>query len=351
MKLSTLFILFLAGILSLPRAYSQANASINILTQNSGLVSLGGTVFLEVTLNNTGPTSSIGLYKVKTQISVPSAIASIPTTGHQLPPGWTITSNIGTAINLSNGTDIIPVNESRTILIAMHGDAVGGPSTVSGQLSFSNGNPPGTGPGTLPGDNTADNFSASTIEVTNATPVTLTDFNASVINCQPVLNWVTENEINLDRFEIESGNPDNATWSYVGAAAAKGYTSTKSKYNFIDRNLTVTAGRILYRLKLIDKDGRYKYSAVLPVFINCKATQVHAYPNPVKNGRLYVSLTGAARYSEATLLSLSGQVILKHNINNGTNYLNVSNIAAGLYELNIKDPSGLVTKVKVFIQN
>ena len=82
MKLVKLLVLFLVSAFMYGTAAGQANASINVLTQNSGQVNLGGTVYIEVSVGNTGPTSSIGVYKVKTQISVPSSIVTIPTTGH-----------------------------------------------------------------------------------------------------------------------------------------------------------------------------------------------------------------------------------------------------------------------------
>lgn len=84
----------MAGAFTFTSAASQ-NALINILTQKSGMITKGGITFLEVTVNNTDPTSFIGVYKIKTQISVPTAIAGIATTGHVLPTGWTIISNDG----------------------------------------------------------------------------------------------------------------------------------------------------------------------------------------------------------------------------------------------------------------
>ncbi len=353
MKRLKLFVLVFTGVLSVSGAAGQANASINVLTQNSGNVNIGGTVNIQVTVGNTGPTSSIGIYKIRTQVSVPSAIAGILPNAQQtgLPAGWTITSNNGSTINLSNGTDIIPVGVQRTILIAVQGNTTGGPSTVSGGLSFSNGNAPGTGPGTLAGDITADNTSQSSITVINSIPVTLADFTAALVNCQPSLRWTSETEINSDRFEIERTSADVYDWVQVGVIGAGGNTATRSSYNFTDRNLSVTSGKILYRLKMIDKDGRYKYSEILPVSLNCNISKVSVWPNPVQNGKLYVSLTGTKGYTQATLLSLSGQVILTGNLNNGTNHLDVSKIANGLYILSVNDTNGINEKIKVLIQN
>ncbi len=164
MKSLKLIFLVIAGTFIFTSAASQ-NALINILTQNSGMVKKGKTVFLEVTVNNTDPASFINIFKIQVKVSVPSAIASIPTIGHILPTGWTITHNDGSTITLSNGKDMIAATDARTILIAIEGVKPGGPSTIIGTLSFSNGKSPGTEPGTLPGDNTGDNNSTSTIKV------------------------------------------------------------------------------------------------------------------------------------------------------------------------------------------
>ena len=146
------------------RAASQ-NMMINILTQNSGTVNKGKTVFLEATINNTDPNAYLGIYKLQVKISVPSEIVTIPATGHVLPTGWTITSNTGSTITLSNGKNMIASNDSRTLLIAVEGKKSGGPSTIAGQLYFSNGESPGTTPASLPGDNPADNSSTTSIKV------------------------------------------------------------------------------------------------------------------------------------------------------------------------------------------
>ncbi|MEO6328309.1 MAG: T9SS type A sorting domain-containing protein [Ginsengibacter sp.] len=349
MKLPSLIVLFLASAFAISSAAGQANASISVLTQNSGFVSMGGTVFLQVNVGNTGPTSTIGIYIIKVEISVPS-IVTIPASGHVLPSGWTILDNDGSLMTLSNGTDIIPVNGDRQILIAMQGNTIGGPSTIAGGLSFADGVAPGDGFGSLDGNNTADDNSTSTVQVTNLTPITLSKFNAVIVNCQPVLNWTTETEINSDRFEIERANLNSSDWVMAGVVIARGNTTTKFTYSLIDEN-SAASEKLLYRLKIIDKDGAYKYSNVLPVFVNCKTTQVSAYPNPVRHGTLYVSAAGVDGSAEATLLSLLGQVIIKTKISNGTNSLDVSKVVRGEYILRVNDLKGVDKKVKIVIQN
>ena len=142
------------------------NVMINVITQNSGEVKKGQVIFFEVTIYNTSPTKTLAMYKIRPQIDFPSALVSIPEKGHVLPKGWTITSIKKGAVTLSNGTDIIPENSTRTILIAMKAESIGGPTSINGNIYFSN----GIAPGNLSGistkeDNLADNSSSSTVKV------------------------------------------------------------------------------------------------------------------------------------------------------------------------------------------
>jgi len=144
-------------------AFSQ-NVMINVLTQNSGIVKKDETIFFEVSISNTSSISQIPPYKLRPQISFPNTLVAIPDTGHILPKGWAILSNSIGVVVLTNGSDIIGENENRTILIALKGKAVGGPSTVMGSLTFSNGIAPGMQTGSsLKGDNIADNSSTSSV--------------------------------------------------------------------------------------------------------------------------------------------------------------------------------------------
>lgn len=141
------------------------NVLMNILTQQSGVVKVGETTFIEITVNNTDPSRQITPYILRPQISIPANL-HISNTAHVLPIGWAITSSSDSSITLTNGTDIIYPHEARTILIAIKGITTGGPYTISGSLLFSNGNEPGAAPGIpTPGDMPADNISTTTCRV------------------------------------------------------------------------------------------------------------------------------------------------------------------------------------------
>lgn len=131
MKLFKLFILLLMGTFIYKGATAQ-DASINILAGSSGIVSVGGSLYLQVDVTNNDATGTVAANKLRPQISVPTGISSISTTAadHTLPSGWTITSNTGTVIRITNTTDAIPAGATRTALIKING----GPSTGNGSI-------------------------------------------------------------------------------------------------------------------------------------------------------------------------------------------------------------------------
>lgn len=152
-------------ILSASKLHAQ-NVMINVQTKNSGVVKRGEIIFFEITISNTSPVTTLPMYKIRPQISFPVSLVSIPEKGHVLPEGWTIVLNKNGVVTLSNGTDAIPENASRTVLIALKGNQVGGPAIINANLLFSNAVEPGMSNGAAPKDDkTADNFSTSSIRV------------------------------------------------------------------------------------------------------------------------------------------------------------------------------------------
>lgn len=328
------------------------NVSLNMLVLNSGVVPLGGNGTVQATVNaatgTSGQSTPVAAGKINVQITVPPSLL-ISTTQSNLPAGWIVRNNNGTVINICNSTTTIEVNTAVDLLIDLQGvTATTGAPTMSGQLSFRTNC---SAPGSLGGDNPSDNSSQAGFTVTGTVPVKLSNFSASLINCLPVLNWETQNEINSDRFEIEKADKNLSGWIPAGSIATNVNSTVKNKYSFIDNNIPSATDKVFYRLKMIDKNGSYTYSTILPVFINCKNTTIHVYPNPVQNGSLNVSLTGVSKKVTAQLLSVTGKVVARINLVNGTNRIPVVNIADGEYILLVNFENGTIDKVPVLISN
>jgi hypothetical protein len=88
------------------------------------------------------------------------------------------------------------------------------------------------------------------------------------------VNWKTDNEVNVDRFELENAGQKIAT-VYAGG-----------NYHYTDRSPKADN---FYRLKMIDKDGSFTYSKVVKVSFARTVEQVKVY-NTV--GQLIVNKKG-----------------------------------------------------------
>jgi hypothetical protein len=264
-----------------------------------------------------------------------------------LPVGWTIVSNSGQQLRICNTSDVIEGNTNLSIILKVQGVTIAPATTFQGAMAFAGASCAAAGPAPA-GNVTNDDNATSTIEVIAApVPLTLIDFSSTLKECEPLLNWVTESEINTDKFIIERSNNSN-DWEALGEVFANG-SGTRTNYSFTDKLLNSTKDKVFYRLKMIDIGGGYKYSTILPMLINCKSKDALIYPNPVLDGKLYVSLVGTTGKVKATLLSTTGQVILMSNLNNGTNFFDVTKVPRAVYIVNIKDDTGFNKNMKVFI--
>jgi hypothetical protein len=166
MKNLKLIMLFSIGALFIAsKSFGQANPFINVLPSNSGIVSVGGTIDIEVTIGNTGPISLVPQAKLRPIIQVPPSVTFLPNAQQTgLPAGWTILTNTGSQLRLCNSSDAIPVSTSRTIILKAQGVTITPAQTFSGNINFGNGTTCAAGTSVF-GDITTDNSALSTIQV------------------------------------------------------------------------------------------------------------------------------------------------------------------------------------------
>jgi len=351
MKFFKLILFTLATTLSTLNVLGQANPFINVLPSNSGIVPIGYTIDIVVTIGNTGPVSTVAQAKLRPIIQVPASVTFLPTAQQTgLPAGWTILTNTGSQIRLCNSTDPIPVSTSRTIILKVQGVTVTAPQTFSGNINFGNGTTCAAGT-SVAGDLTTDNSALSTLEVTAGVPLPLllNNFSVKSDNCIAHLNWSTSSETNIEKFEIEKSETNNAKWKTIGSVTAHGNSSSTLTYYFKDENTDLNNKAVMYRLKMIDIDGSIIYSTPLNTLLKCDEQNLSVFPNPVSNGNLNVRLN-IAENIEANLTTVTGQYIKNIILKNGLNNIDVSELSNGVYILSTKFVHGINQNVKVTIQ-
>jgi photosystem II stability/assembly factor-like uncharacterized protein len=114
-------------------------------------------------------------------------------------------------------------------------------------------------------------------------PIEIASFTSLVFGNSVSLKWTTKSEINSHSFEIERGSVlsnGEIVFSGIGKIIAAGNSVTSKDYTFTDNNLAVSQYR--YRIKMVDNDGKFKYSEVINVNIVAPSdfSISQNYPNP-----------------------------------------------------------------------
>jgi hypothetical protein len=172
-------------------------------------------------------------------------------------------------------------------------------------------------------------------------PVTLSNFTATKVNKTAVLQWATASEINSKNFEVQR-SIDGRNYVSIGSVVAKGFASD---YNYVDIKLPIPTTEILtiyYRLKQVDKDGRFEYSVVRMVNFKPETNGfiVNVYPNPVSN-ILNVRITNADA-KQIRVFDMNGKTIyITTTISTtGTTAIPLSNLSKATYFVEIITTDG-----------
>jgi hypothetical protein len=181
---------------------------------------------------------------------------------------------------------------------------------------------------------------AVTVNAASVLPVELVSFTATANRLNADLRWSTATEVNNFGFAVERKVMDN--WNKIGFVDGAGTTNVPKEYSFTDNNLS--SGKYSYRLKQIDRDGKFEYSKSVEVAIAGTVTTEFAllqnYPNPFNpSTQIQYSLQNAAQVSlkvynvlgneVATLVNgrqEAGSYTVPFNTNKGT-----LNLSSGVY--------------------
>jgi hypothetical protein len=153
-----------------------------------------------------------------------------------------------------------------------------------------------------------------TLNAPGSLPVVLMVFEATLDGKVTDLHWTTSLESNSDHFAIERSTDAGSHWEVLGTVPAQGNSALPVAYSYTDAD--PAAGANEYRLRMVDRDGKYGYSEVRVVRTGMAAT-VSVYPNPARD---YVNITlgeGVSASTNIRLISQSGQLLVEKKVTGG----------------------------------
>lgn len=179
-------------------------------------------------------------------------------------------------------------------------------------------------------------------------PVSLLSFTANYKNGITTLDWEVENEVNFSHYEVERKTGAASSYNDIATEAVKASTG-KSTYHYIDNINSLSDDAVFYRLKMVDVDGKYKYSNVIMVRKDQKPIKgITINPNPLSAGdagtvRFESAISGLATFR---VMDMTGRVVLQqqNKVNEGVNSIPVNNLNSlqpGIYVIQMSDGENL----------
>lgn len=114
----------------------------------------------------------------------------------------------------------------------------------------------------------------------NVLSVTLTSFDARLVgNNEVKLNWTVNEEAGFDGYQVQRSF-NGTDWQHVTYIQSPHHAGGVQQYQLTDNNTHI--GTTSYRLKLVETDGRSKYSHIRVIRITDLATAIKLFPNPAR---------------------------------------------------------------------
>ena len=169
---------------------------------------------------------------------------------------------------------------------------------------------------------------------------------ASSRNCNILVEWSTAQEENSDRFEIETSETGSDGWQTVGSTAAAGSSALGRSYTM---QIEYPGSTSFVRLKQIDRDGRYTYSSVIKVKVECgdQRDKLFLIRGSASINQITLRLESSSNRGEGfiVLFDLSGRPLFRKaiSINRAMNQytVNAESLTKGVYFVRIFTARGV----------
>lgn len=176
----------------------------------------------------------------------------------------------------------------------------------------------------------------------NVLPIDLISFKADKKNNTTDLKWQTENQEGFSHFEIERSA--NGTDDFTSIARIEATKAVTGNYSHTDANAARLSQKAYYRLKMVDMDGQFKYSAVVVVTFD-NAASIMVTPNLLNAGEMIsVNIAGnnQSKY-EVKLFDMSGKMISQQSTNSRMQ-IATAGLRKGMYIVSVNN----LTEAKSF---
>jgi len=115
---------------------------------------------------------------------------------------------------------------------------------------------------------------------------------------------------------------DANNYKVIGQVPAKGNASS---FGFIDDNPSL-AKTNFYRIKEVDKDGKYIYSPVR--FVKFDVSVISIAPNPASS---FIKINSSVENLQINIFDVTGRKVITQMLNSSSAQINIASLPKGVY--------------------
>lgn len=173
-----------------------------------------------------------------------------------------------------------------------------------------------------------------------AIPVELTGFRATASGREITLVWRTASEVDNAGFGIERAAGDG-DFQEIGFVSGNGTSLSPIAYRFVDTDLS--PGNFRYRLRQVDFDGSFEYSAAVEARVELPASHFMSsvHPNPFRSRARFELSVARTQEVRINLLDVMGRPVMtvsNEPVTSGSTrsvQLDATGLPAGTYVLRV----------------
>ncbi len=153
-----------------------------------------------------------------------------------------------------------------------------------------------------------------------------------------LVTWETASEVNTDVFVVERSLDDGFKFEAIGEVAAAGESVVIRSYEFKDGD--VRPGTYYYRIKQVDKDGKFEYSDIVSVNIASNGNLITLAPNPA-HGKSILSIDlESGKETSVKIFGSDGRLIKTYDLeadsgNGISTTIEINDLPTGIYSVSI----------------
>ncbi len=174
-------------------------------------------------------------------------------------------------------------------------------------------------------------------------PVLLSSFEIQRKGTSVIASWETQQELNSSRFEIQRSS-NNSAFETVGIVASKNSNSSIPQFYSFTDNSNSSKEVSFYRIKLIDIDAAFTFSATKAVKGSAGTTDFVVFPNP-SAGNAKITITDLSEPTNIMIFDNSGRLI-KQTTLISSNSFEINNLQKGGYTIKITGEKSGTSSVK-----